>query len=399
MLTFNLKSLPVHLERYRKQKIPYRISGSNNSFTVVTYYSTRYYTDSKISGKGLNLIKAVRKYVKDNDIVNKIARKDAKELGTQYMQFDKRFINQKGIGIVEIDEDASYWTKALKLGIINQELFDKGMAISQMKDKDGNKDKISRLAACGTLGRRLRARDFDGEGHSPLMLVPEELDARHLWDRISFETDIVMQACLKKLKSDCLYYWTDAIFMKATVGNIKTVKSTIEGLGYSCKAVQNLWYDFREDACYIYSLEKGKQIKEKEVSSQLNKENLKWIKENVDLSLIMKKEAIKKATKKKNDNTPFWMRKIEPVIDSPPLIDNKKEWDYDTIVNNANSKPLSVRENLKRANIIGISDVDLRKKLYDRILVRNFCYSMGNQKIWKGRKMKVLNSSKKRKKK
>jgi hypothetical protein len=378
-----LAAMKVYVDSMVERNVPFVLYISNKSYSLFGEMNF-YFTDSKLTPKALHLIKAVRKYVKENNIGALYPKKTPHQLGTKYMRFEPRYFGKKGIGLVEIDVDKAYWATMLKLRIISQELYERGLLVS----------KIGRLAAAGTLGRTIRKRIYNGWKYTKTTVHEKSKDTRHLWDLTGFKVDELMQKCMKAQRSEFMFYWTDAMFIPATVANLKRVKRTIEENGYFCKIVENVWYEYRKDAVYIFSLEKGRDLKEEELPTL----NLDWVKRNIDLSRIMAMPARKIVSKKKKKSISSSRILKDTIIDPNQIeapVNHGEEWDYEKIVFNANNKPLSVEDNLKRAKLTGVSDEALLKKLHQRLYVRNFCYSIDNKRLWKRSRKKVSNKFKK----
>ncbi len=227
-------------------------------------------------------------------------------------------------GIIEVDKDKAYWSASYKLGIISKEIYDKGIEITKnTKDGDERKAKISRLVALGTLAKEVKRREFNGDSYLRPKTIDDSSETKHIWHHICSEVDTVMRQCMKRLRSNFVFYWTDAIFLIPDRDNEEMVKKVIEEYGYTSKTVINAWYEFRPDACYVISKEKGRYIDD----NQIKKLDLEWAKKKVDLKSLLE------------------------------LPENK---------------PLP-------------NDKILKKIIQKKLKMRNFCYAITNEEIWKKR--------------
>lgn len=284
MLRRERRYLAGYLKWLENGNVPFTVDVSHKSYTVNCDMGKMYFSDNFLTIDGLNLVRSVRKYVKDNDIVNKFEKKTPKQLRIQYICFDKRYIGKNMTAPIEVDKDKAYWNAARKLGIISKEIFDKGIEITQNRDGiDERKAKISRLVALGTLAKEVKRREFNGDSYLRPKTIEDSAETKHLWHHICSEVDTVMRQCMKRLRGNFVFYWTDAIFIMPDRDNEAMVKRVIEEYGYTSKTIHNAWYEFRPDACYIISKEKGRYIDDNQVKDI----DLEWAKKNVDLKTLL----------------------------------------------------------------------------------------------------------------
>lgn len=313
-----INTLKIYLGWLKKNKKPFTVDISHKTYTVKCKNHSRTFSANYLPIEGLNLVRSVKKYVKDNNIADNFPKLTPAQLGIQYICFDKNNIGKNIIGIKEIDMDKAYWTTGYQKGIIDKTIYDEGIELT----KDGTKEsKISRLVALGTLAKEVRQRIFNGQEYEKSIMVNDSSATKHLWNHICHGVDTVMKDCMKHLKNKFSFFWTDAIFFIPTGGNEQMVKDIIARYGYGSKTIDNAWYEFRADACYVFSKDKGRAIDDK----QYKKIDLKWVVKNVDL---------------------------------------KKYLD------------LSPKAKIGTGN-------KLKSLIQSKLKVRNFCYSITNEDIWK----------------
>lgn len=371
MIKRGKKFLREHIQFLERNKIPFTIDSCHKSYVVRSGMGVKYFTDNYMNPETMQLTRKVRKHVKDNEIFNNYPKKDSKSLRIKYICFDKKMFGEKTTNIWEVDMDTAYWLTAKKLGIIDQEIFDKGMLLS-------SDDKRARLVPLGTLAKRVTRREFDGVKYSKGYHIDNSSETRHLWDLISSRVDKVMQKCMSALKNNFVFYWTDAVFFKATDNNFEIVKKAISDNGYGCKMVNNAWYEFRDDACYVFSPEKGKRLKTDE---ELKRIDYKWVRDNLDWDYIV----------------PLINKKIESVINKiqTERTEQRLAKEKETGLRLPELKPMVIKQfsvsEIKKMNVD-----DFKRFVKKSFYVRNFCYSITNDNIWrKARKKKRSKSTKK----
>lgn len=329
MIRRSRRYLAGYLRWLENGNIPFTVNISHKSYIVNCAMGKRYFSDNFLTIDGLNLVRSVRKYVRKNNITQKFERKTAKQLRIRYICFDKKYIRKNKTGIVELDLDKAYWNAAYKLGIISKEIYERGLEITKSREGvEERKAKISRLVALGTLAKEITQRTFTGEKYLRPEVIEDSRETKHLWHHICAEVDTVMRQSMKRLRSNFVFYWTDAIFLNPDGKNEAMVRKVAQEYGFTCKNVENAWYEFRPDACYVFSKEKGRYIDD----NHIKKLDLKWAKKNVDLQTLLELPKDKSL---------------------PP-------------------------------------DKKLKKIIQDKLKVRNFCYAITNEEIWKKRLKKSV---------
>lgn len=315
-------TLKTYIRFLQSENREFTVDISHKTYTVKYKNQTRTFSDNMLPIEGLNLVRSVRSYVKNNNIGANFPVQTASQLRIQYICFDKRNLSKNIVGIKEVDMNRAYWETAFMKGVINQEIYDRGVELT----KDGTREsKISRLVALGTLAKEVKQRKFNGVTYEKPTIIEDSAATRHLWDHICAGVDTVMKNCMQRLRDDFSFFWTDAIFFVPNGDNEQRIKDAIKQYGYDSKTIENEWYEFRSDACYVFSKTKGRFINDR----QYKKIDLKWVVANVDL---------------------------------------KKAFDLPDGVKTPTGKKL-------------------KSMIQDKLKVRNFCYAITNEDIWKNRKI------------
>jgi hypothetical protein len=232
--------------------IPFEVEYTHGRRTVKSELGTQSFVRGNISKKGMNFIKVIKNKILKSGVVEKIPKKTQKELGLQYMQFNKKYIGtefKKG-KIIELDLNSAYWDAAYKLGVIAKDDYFKGLSYG----------KVERLASLGTLAKYSKRRVFDGKKYHKSELVDGSENTRHVWFAISNEVDQVMQKCLKALKDEAVFYWVDALFFMNNKENKEKLKKIIDKSGFKFKTIKIDNVKLMEERVIVLSKDKGELI-------------------------------------------------------------------------------------------------------------------------------------------
>lgn len=163
----------------------------------------------------LNLISSVKRF--NNKTVYPISHKPA------YINIEKTINVEKTIdNCIEIDLNAAYWNKALQLGYIDKNIYDKA-SYSKISKK-------ARLIALGSLAKTTYF--YNGEnGILTLSGKQRELTAG-IFFHIAHEVSIDILTIAYSLKT-FIFYWVDAIFLREK--EFKKASDLISIFGYEYK--------------------------------------------------------------------------------------------------------------------------------------------------------------------
>lgn len=142
--------------------------------------------------------------------------------------------------LCEIDLTAAYYTAANELGYLTKELFDKAF--------DGTVNKVSRLIAMGTLGKRTVTTEFNPPYDSTVDV--ESFDRnRVFWDNIVYTVGEVMREVVSRYKAHVYGMWFDAIFVERSVA--ENIRKFLAYRGYPAKVEQIASYIIRPKDGFI----------------------------------------------------------------------------------------------------------------------------------------------------
>lgn len=358
MLKRGKKYLREHIKFLEYNKIPFYVDICHKSYVVCSAVGKKYFTDNYMTPEELTLVRQVKKYVENNKIFNNFPKKQPSQLRIKYLCFDKRLFGSKTTDILEVDMDAAYWMTAKRLGIIDEGIFNRGMELSASYHKK------ARLVPLGTLAKRIKRRYFNGAKYTRSEWIEESADTRHLWDIISAKVDRVMQQCMRALGGEFVFYWTDAVFFRSGAKGLEAAKKIINDRGYGCKMIENAWYEFRDDACYVFSPEKGKKMKD----AELKRIDLEWVRQNVDwgkqvaiVNAKLQKAVADISERRTKEDQRRFEETGKPIPERKPMV----------------AKQFIVEEVLTM-------NADTFSKFVQRSFrVRNFCYSITNDRVWK----------------
>lgn len=126
--------------------------------------------------------------------------------------------------LCEIDLTAAYYTAANGLGYLTKELYDKAF--------DGTVNKVSRLVAMGTLGKRTVTTEFNPPYEETVEI--EKFDRnRVFWDNIVYTVGEVMREVVARYKLHVYGMWFDAIFVERSVA--ENIRKFLAHRGYPAK--------------------------------------------------------------------------------------------------------------------------------------------------------------------
>ncbi len=144
MLKLDREDFFEHLTLLRSEGIHYTFKNSGSSYYAESEAGKYYSVNRAITKREIGFIHSVKQYIKKNDIHKTIKPllSEGRYSRIQYFKYSKKLKNEDTI--FEVDIDKAYWNMAYRLGIINQEIYEKGLTIS----------KVARLATLGSLAKK-----------------------------------------------------------------------------------------------------------------------------------------------------------------------------------------------------------------------------------------------------
>jgi hypothetical protein len=193
--------------------------------------------DKSFLPDNMNFIRKVKKHIVSNYVAMKFIDKDYKNSNIHYIDVNP---NIKEGDVFEdiccLDINGAYWQTALLMGVISKEIYEEGI----------KKDKITRLASLGSLAKRKEVYKFDGNSFTHFETV-RSYETENIWFAMCKRISDIMQALVKDLGGDFLFYWVDGIYFKRSDENIKKVKEYLESCSYNCKDEKASQVEFFKD--------------------------------------------------------------------------------------------------------------------------------------------------------
>jgi len=219
---------------YLKQnKMPFEMITSGSTIKIKSNLGKALFLNSKLDFKDLLFIKNVYSHIKD-----KYQYGQLEHLNTELTTKDVNYVgvNKDNIGknfkkIIELDIKSAYWNIAYQMGIIDKELYEKGLLVR----------KEIRLVSLGTLARQECKVNFDGEVFSLPEL--EQRETAFIFYSICKKVDEIILKCVDILRDDYIFFWVDAVYFKDSIESVKKVSEIIRlnNLNYNMNEVKIHW--------------------------------------------------------------------------------------------------------------------------------------------------------------
>lgn len=275
------------------RKTPFRYVRTGNSYEL---YSSVWNCKSFRKGftsEDLQFIKKVKRQAKNPDIIIKYIDKDYQANPIEYIKVNENIkVGDRFDNVICVDINSAYWVSAFQLGIIDEEIYQKGKKIN----------KIVRLAALGSLAKKTETFEFDGE-RMIKKTVERSYETENLWFAICDKVGSLMSKLSKRIGNDFITYWVDGIYFVNTPENYKIITETFKNEGYACKIEQVSSIVFNQSDFVIT----GATEIDKKVFCYAIERNKAKVKGAIT-RYLEEKELVKKANKIMNSREP---RKIE----------------------------------------------------------------------------------------
>lgn len=275
------------------RKTPFRYVRTGNSYEL---YSSVWNCKSFRKGftsEDLQFIKKVKRQAKNPDIIIKYIDKDYQANPIEYIKVNENIkVGDRFDNVICVDINSAYWVSAFQLGIIDEEIYQKGKKIN----------KIVRLAALGSLAKKTETFEFDGE-RMIKKTVERSYETENLWFAICDKVGSLMSKLSKRIGNDFITYWVDGIYFVNTPENFKIITETFKNEGYACKIEQVSSIVFNQSDFVIT----GATEIDKKVFCYAIERNKAKVKGAIT-RYLEEKELVKKANKIMNSREP---RKIE----------------------------------------------------------------------------------------
>jgi hypothetical protein len=222
-------SFPQYQELFKDNNINHFLQSTTNSNTLVTDGGKYVFSDTKIPPKNLHLIKEAKKQIIANAEI--MGLKDIKPCYFSLPKIKGRI--ERVFDVVEIDINSAYWACAFKHGLINEDLYNKGMSV----------DKVTRLVMFGAAATTKTTYDFDGESYRFQNQAQNDF-GRAAFFYVAKEISNVFKEIFKYIPASCFIYWVDAVFLRRDFADY--AMGIIESYGYTAKTKKIAWMDYVE---------------------------------------------------------------------------------------------------------------------------------------------------------
>ncbi len=240
-MRYSLENIEKQVLTFTNNNVPFLFCGTNQSIEIFSdngYYRNK---ESEFPPHELNFIKRVKNYVLKHRLYEIIPNRFYTPDSKKQIKYYSYNINKKPGDIIinsdEIDLTMAYWETSYIYGLMSDDIYEDGKHVS----------KKARLAAIGTLAKKIKRFYFDGYKQHEL---PPLIDLRteYLWDTICDHVGRVMMraadACKTKTKDDFGFFWVDAMF--ANKSSTQTIVNVFAEEGYKCTIEKCSYIEFRQ---------------------------------------------------------------------------------------------------------------------------------------------------------
>ena len=235
----NRDDLLEHIHTLQDEKINFEFFVNNHTYSVRSKLGTYFTTDNKIPFKELSFVQQVKNHIIKNGIHKKI-KDDFGKNGINKIKYFDHSVPKSNVkysnDLYEIDINQAYWSTALKLGMISQELYNKGLKIQ----------KKTRLASLGSLAKKTKVYQFDGRVMKFKNEINQKGHTEHLWFKICQQLGNAMFKAKKSAKNNFIFYWVDGIYVRG-LDAVVSVQDTFDKLGYEHKVREITCIEINKD--------------------------------------------------------------------------------------------------------------------------------------------------------
>ncbi len=212
MKTLQIYNKPLEfIDRLVKKGVKFKIVKTSSKFRIITdthdYTYQANYSDLKPSEMYFF------KYLEKNIVPVKLEDVQTIRARINYIYYNRAVMHEARHenkiltfeNCYEIDLNSAYWESARRLGIINTEVYERGLTLS----------KKVRLMALGNLAKRPINMYYDGQKyHSERAPIPPM--AKYFFACADYTDNIIAEIFNRNIEF-CLFYWVDALFVKGEI--------------------------------------------------------------------------------------------------------------------------------------------------------------------------------------
>jgi hypothetical protein len=226
------------------------IKGGSTYELISSMWNERAFRRGVFKPADLTFIRAVRTYVEKNFVADKFLALDYKSSGINYIKVNKFKIGEKVEGLVYLDLNMAYWQTALILGVINTQMFKRGLDVN----------KVVRLAALGSLAKTKSVWKYDGKNFKQTDTL-RSTNTENIWFAICKRVSDVMSQAVRAVGKDFVFYWVDGIYIKDNAVSVNKIAQIFRDCGYDCKIANVPYVEFHDKGFKVQGALQG-DIKE-----------------------------------------------------------------------------------------------------------------------------------------
>ena len=216
----NIKDIGDFLNFLKNSKKTFILSTTTNSTSIT--YSNKYGKFKRIYSEGVTMSRKefrLQKKVK-KEVEERAIDMEKKATGTylhyknqkiDFFEFDNslRYMAETSgdyteiPNVIEMDITKAYYKMAYNLGYLSYKTYKECLGLP----------KYIRLRLLGSIATRRVIETFEGK-KAVNMKVVENLRLRDVWNRICYETGLVMKKCSEAIQDYFIFYWVDGIYFQ-----------------------------------------------------------------------------------------------------------------------------------------------------------------------------------------
>ncbi len=228
------------IQQYKKLGMPYVLTIQNETLTIKSKFGNYTTQNSTYTIDDINFIKKVKKYIIDQGLFIAYEHEDRKPV--IYFRYSKDLrIGNVFENVTNIDLSSAYWETANKMGLLSKAIYKEGLKVP----------KQVRLAAIGSLAKRVRSFEFDGKKVTKLPDIINE-NTEFLWDAICTRVAKVLLDTAGLCGKDFIFFWVDGIYVKNSA--IAKVERSFANAGYHFKASPLKKIEITEKHIHVYPM-------------------------------------------------------------------------------------------------------------------------------------------------
>lgn len=233
---------------------PCIVTYTHNCVSIKSDVGKFYYAHDgeALFGWELNFINDFRRYIiKNHEKIN--YNRSYLNMTPKYFMFNEDYLRVGSVNkdVVQIDISSAYPTSARLLGVIDEQIYVRGVNLS----------KRAFLIAIGSLNRNRRVFSVDVNLRRKRINTDERKQYMvDIWRSIVNKTDDTVQTIFDLLKDYCYFYWCDAIICKKEIA--PEVQMLLREFGYESKIDVFKKIEYTKNSALLHSNKRGVEPKQ-----------------------------------------------------------------------------------------------------------------------------------------